>query len=169
MLKNIFNSFFRVNHIRFSSSIVSSSNTIQPIKYEAISESPFVSQPREVWLENMDTAEVKRLRLMTLHPEIFADTPRIDVIHRNVHWQKMYRFISFAHTKTRAECRGGGKKKFNWIFKYFYFYSTQAESHGLKRVREEHEREVLEPITSKEVALLTVHDHQLSTSTCFLS
>jgi large subunit ribosomal protein L4 len=48
--------------------------------------------------------------MMQLHPKIFASTPRIDLIHLNVQWQKDFRRVSFAHTKTRAEVRGGGRK-----------------------------------------------------------
>ncbi|KAG5678726.1 hypothetical protein PVAND_008374 [Polypedilum vanderplanki] len=72
--------------------------------------SKFLPEPREVWIENLDTEETNRLGLMKLHPEVFADTPRIDIVQRNVQWQKMYRFVSFAHSKTRAEKRGGGRK-----------------------------------------------------------
>jgi hypothetical protein len=113
MLKNIFNSFLRVPHARFSSTIATTQSIYNPENYKAVSESPFVPKPREVWLENFDTEDVQRLDLLTLNPEIFADTPRIDLIHKNAHWQRMYRFVSFAHSKTRAECRGGGKKKIN--------------------------------------------------------
>lgn len=111
MLKNIFNSILRVPQARFSSSIASSSSIINPNNYKPISESPFVSKPREVWLENFDTEEVQRLDILNLSPEIFADTPRIDIIQRNAHWQRIYRFVSFANTKTRAEVRGGGKRE----------------------------------------------------------
>lgn len=50
-------------------------------------------KPREVWLENLDTVERKKLGLMFLHPEIYAAPPRIDIIHQNVRWQRMYRFV----------------------------------------------------------------------------
>lgn len=48
--------------------------------------------------------------MMELNPKIFAATPRIDLIHSNVRWQTMYRRVSFAHTKSRAEVKGGGRK-----------------------------------------------------------
>ncbi|GAB1869381.1 Large ribosomal subunit protein uL4m [Camponotus japonicus] len=67
-------------------------------------------KPRQVWLENLDTVEEKKLGLITLHPHIYAAAPRIDIIHQNVRWQKMYRWVCYAHTKTRAEVRGGGRK-----------------------------------------------------------
>jgi len=66
--------------------------------------------PREVWVENLDTIEEKKLGLMGLHPEVFATAPRIDIIHQNATWQRKYRYVSFAHTKTRSEVRGGGRK-----------------------------------------------------------
>lgn len=109
MLKNIFNSILRVPHVRFCASLAPSSSIINPSHSKPITDSPFVSKPREVWLENFDTEDVQRLGILTLNPQIFADTPRIDIIYRNVQWQKMYRFVSFAHSKTRAECRGGGE------------------------------------------------------------
>lgn len=65
---------------------------------------------RQIWIENMNTAHVERNGLMELHPSVFAVQPRIDIIHQNVTWQKKYRYVSFAHSKTRAEVRGGGKK-----------------------------------------------------------
>ncbi|GAB0093405.1 39S ribosomal protein L4, mitochondrial [Sergentomyia squamirostris] len=67
-------------------------------------------KPREIWVENFDTAESKKLEIMELHPEVFAAMPRIDVIQQNVEWQRKYRYVSFAHAKQRFEVRGGGRK-----------------------------------------------------------
>ncbi|KOB65045.1 Ribosomal protein L4, partial [Operophtera brumata] len=71
---------------------------------------PLYTKPREVWIENLDTIEEKKLGLFELHPMVYAAAPRLDIIHRNVVWQKKYRWVSWAHTKTRAEVRGGGRK-----------------------------------------------------------
>lgn len=49
--------------------------------------------PREVWLENLDTVQRKKLGLVRLHPHVFGASPRIDIIHQNVQWQRMYRFV----------------------------------------------------------------------------
>lgn len=106
MLKNILNSAFRLNSTRFATSIASTNSH----KYTATSESPFVSSPREVWLENINTEEIERLDLITLHPDIFAKSPRLDIIQRNAQWQRLYRFVSFANSKVRSEVRGGGRK-----------------------------------------------------------
>ena len=106
MLKSILNSAFRLNSARFATSLASTSTH----KSSAIQESPFVPKPREVWLENIDTEETERLDLITLHPDIFAKSPRLDIIHRNAQWQRLYKFVSFAHTKVRSEVRGGGRK-----------------------------------------------------------
>lgn len=71
---------------------------------------PVYTKPREVWIENLDSIEEEKLGLFELHPSVYAATPRIDIIHRNVIWQRKYRWVSWAHTKTRAEVRGGGRK-----------------------------------------------------------
>ncbi|XP_026733010.1 39S ribosomal protein L4, mitochondrial [Trichoplusia ni] len=71
---------------------------------------PQYTKPREVWIENIDTIEEQKLGLFELHPLVYAASPRIDIIHQNVIWQKKIRFVSWAHTKTRAEVRGGGRK-----------------------------------------------------------
>ncbi|XP_032680424.1 39S ribosomal protein L4, mitochondrial [Odontomachus brunneus] len=81
---------------------------LSKVQYD--NESSFYQKPRQVWLENLDTVKEKKLGFITLHPHIFATTPRIDIIHHNVKWQRLYRWVSYAHAKTRAEMRGGGRK-----------------------------------------------------------
>nr|CAG4648275.1 EOG090X0EDZ [Moina brachiata]SVE93282.1 EOG090X0EDZ [Moina brachiata] len=71
---------------------------------------PRYRSPRQVWISNLDTVEEEKLGLIDLHPEVFADKPRVDVIHENVRWQQLYRHVSYAHTKMRYEVRGGGRK-----------------------------------------------------------
>ncbi|XP_012234005.1 large ribosomal subunit protein uL4m [Linepithema humile] len=82
--------------------------TISKIQYD--DENNLYQKPREVWLENLDTVQEKKLGLITLHPHIYAAAPRIDIIYENIRWQRMYRWVCYAHTKTRAEVRGGGRK-----------------------------------------------------------
>lgn len=41
----------------------------------------------------MDTVEEEKLGLIDLHPEVFAERPRVDIIHENARWQQMYRFV----------------------------------------------------------------------------
>lgn len=53
----------------------------------------FYIKPRQAWIENLDTIEEKKLGLMTLHPDIFGAQPRVDVIHENVRWQQLYRYV----------------------------------------------------------------------------
>lgn len=65
---------------------------------------------RQVWIENLDTVAERKRGLLELHPAVFAAAPRLDVIHQNVEWQRKYRYVSFASTKSRAEVRGGGRK-----------------------------------------------------------
>lgn len=70
----------------------------------------FMRSCRQAWIENFDTVEDRRLGFMELHPDVFAAQPRTDIIFENIEWQSKYRYVSFAHTKTRAEVRGGGRK-----------------------------------------------------------
>ncbi|CAG5134864.1 unnamed protein product [Candidula unifasciata] len=66
--------------------------------------------PRLSWVESMDTYEGTKLGMIDLHPDVFAIYPRIDVLHKNVHWQKMYRHIDYNFEPSRAEMPGGGRK-----------------------------------------------------------
>jgi len=52
----------------------------------------------------------KKLGLVTLHPEIFAMKPRVDILWQNIRWQKMYQHVNYVHAKNRAEMKGGGRK-----------------------------------------------------------
>lgn len=71
---------------------------------------PIYENPRQAWIENFDSLDALKLGIVDLHPDVFAANPRIDVIHQNVRWQRLYRYVSFAHTKVRSEVRGGGRK-----------------------------------------------------------
>ncbi|XP_055542280.1 39S ribosomal protein L4, mitochondrial [Wyeomyia smithii] len=81
----------------------------QPQPLQPLAVSP-LRVPRSVWIENLDTIEEQKLGIAELSCEVFGATPRIDIVHQNVHWQRMYRFVSFSHSKTRNEVRGGGRK-----------------------------------------------------------
>ncbi|KAH8241051.1 hypothetical protein KR026_010945 [Drosophila bipectinata] len=65
---------------------------------------------RQAWIENTDAVQERKVGLIELHPDVFAAQPRVDIIQENVEWQRKYRYVSFAQTKTRAEVRGGGRK-----------------------------------------------------------
>uniref|UniRef100_A0A2M4BWU6 Large ribosomal subunit protein uL4m n=1 Tax=Anopheles marajoara TaxID=58244 RepID=A0A2M4BWU6_9DIPT len=66
--------------------------------------------PREVWLESLGTVQEQKLGILSLDNAVFGASPRIDIVHQNIEWQRKYRFVSFAHSKTRNEVRGGGRK-----------------------------------------------------------
>ncbi|XP_030383676.1 39S ribosomal protein L4, mitochondrial [Scaptodrosophila lebanonensis] len=65
---------------------------------------------RQAWIENTDAVKERKVGIIELHPDVFAAQPRVDIIQENIEWQRKYRYVSFAHTKTRAEVRGGGRK-----------------------------------------------------------
>ncbi|XP_011303856.1 39S ribosomal protein L4, mitochondrial isoform X2 [Fopius arisanus] len=117
LFRNIKRSYDQVSKV---SSVVESQlvnnvnnvNNVKPIitsrKY--LDEDYLYIQKRQVWIENLDTVEEKKLGLSELHPAIFADRPRIDVLYQNIRWQRMYKYVNFAHGKSRAEMPGGGRK-----------------------------------------------------------
>lgn len=70
---------------------------------------PFVA-PKQAWLENLDTVNSEKLGIIDLHPDIFGAPPRLDMLHRNVKWQQLYKYINYDWEPTRAEVRGGGRK-----------------------------------------------------------
>lgn len=89
-----------------------SNNASEPVvsKQKTWEFTPKYQDPCQVWVENFDTIDENKLEIIELHPEIFAANPRIDIIHQNAKWQTLYRYVSYAHTKSRFEVRGGGKK-----------------------------------------------------------
>ena len=68
-------------------------------------------EPRQVWVENLDTGEDSGI--MELHPDVFSVYPRMDIIHDNVMWQSKYNVVNYNHTKSVREMiytYGGGAK-----------------------------------------------------------
>ncbi|KAF7997746.1 hypothetical protein HCN44_009144 [Aphidius gifuensis] len=88
------------------------SNNTTPIisvnKY--LNEELLYQKKRQVWIENLDTINEKKVGIVELHPEIYAAKPRIDSLWENIRWQRYYKFVSFAHAKTRAEKAGSTRK-----------------------------------------------------------
>jgi len=59
---------------------------------------------REGWIENLNTIENDNTNeLMKLHPDVWAIRPRLDIIHRNLEWQKWYKRIDWEYVKDRYE------------------------------------------------------------------
>ncbi|XP_019600546.2 large ribosomal subunit protein uL4m isoform X2 [Rhinolophus sinicus] len=71
---------------------------------------PVHRRPVQAWVESLRGYEQERVGLAELHPDVFSTAPRLDILHQVAIWQKNFRRISYAKTKTRAEVRGGGRK-----------------------------------------------------------
>ncbi|CAG0912804.1 unnamed protein product [Notodromas monacha] len=74
---------------------------------------PQYEKPRLAWVESL--ADIRggpeTVRgIVHLHPEIFADTPDLTIIHRNMVWQRKYKEVEWHSVKSRAEMSGGGRK-----------------------------------------------------------
>lgn len=118
IFRNIINKLQGVSHQALKYCTVVENQVVQKVqqnvpiisKVQYNDENLFYQKPRQVWLENFDTIKEKKIGFVTLHPHIFATTPRIDIIHQNIRWQRMYRWVCFTHSKTRAEMKGGGRK-----------------------------------------------------------
>lgn len=66
--------------------------------------------PVRTWVQTLMKPTDEALGLTELHPDVFAVPPRLDILHQVEIWQKNFKRISHANTKTRAEVRGGGRK-----------------------------------------------------------
>ncbi|XP_005859268.1 PREDICTED: 39S ribosomal protein L4, mitochondrial [Myotis brandtii] len=71
---------------------------------------PLHRRPVQAWVESLRGFEQERVGLADLHPDVFSTVPRLDILHQVAMWQKNFKRISYAKTKTRAEVRGGGRK-----------------------------------------------------------
>ncbi|KAI4541678.1 hypothetical protein MG293_008820 [Ovis ammon polii] len=71
---------------------------------------PLHRRPVQAWVESLRGYEQERVGLTELHPDVFSTAPRLDILHQVAIWQKNFKRISYAKTKTRAEVRGGGRK-----------------------------------------------------------
>lgn len=113
MFQSVLRSIFKTPVKGFCTSVISNPavSAVSPIIVPAPNQFNNKYQvSRQAWIQNFDAIERKNIGIAELHPTIFASSPRIDIIHDNIVWQRKYRFVSFAHTKTRAEKRGGGRK-----------------------------------------------------------
>jgi len=70
-------------------------------------------EPRQVWVQSLETQRWEGRDILDLHPDVFAVYPRIDIIHRNLVWQSKYNVVNYAHCKGVREMiytYGGGRK-----------------------------------------------------------
>uniref|UniRef100_A0A1I7ZT02 Large ribosomal subunit protein uL4m n=1 Tax=Steinernema glaseri TaxID=37863 RepID=A0A1I7ZT02_9BILA len=70
---------------------------------------PFVEKP-QAWVTSLSSVVEERSTIVDLHPDIFRVAPRLDLLHRNITWQSVYRNVQMTKMLTRAEMTGGGKK-----------------------------------------------------------
>lgn len=85
---------------------------------EVITAGEFYEKPKQVWLENLDTVKEKKLGLVNLHPDVFGAQPRIDILHQNIRWQRMYKYVvsrSFHFSITLAKPHRFFKLINRWI------------------------------------------------------
>jgi len=98
-----------------SPSYLSTSSPAQKIRVDpAVLDIPVqYNVEREVWVESLATKETQLTSIMSLHPEVWAVYPRMDVIHANMQWQQKYNVVNYNHVKNVKEmiyAYGGGAK-----------------------------------------------------------
>lgn len=71
---------------------------------------PIHKSPVIKWADSLSNLEPTFEEVVCLHPKLFDVHPKMDIIHQVVQWQKTYREVDYAWTRTRAEI-GKGKKK----------------------------------------------------------
>lgn len=71
---------------------------------------PKVTPVREVWLENMSSLESIKLSLVTLHPSVWGQFPRVDIIKENHRWQTLYKKIDWTWMPVREELSYNNRK-----------------------------------------------------------
>lgn len=69
--------------------------------------------PLRTWVQTLESRDSEPQGLVELHPDVFGVPARLDILYQVEMWQRSYKRISYASTKTRAEVRGGGKKPWN--------------------------------------------------------
>ncbi|EYB96777.1 hypothetical protein Y032_0147g2603 [Ancylostoma ceylanicum] len=85
------------------------SRTPSSTQSSKVLKSPFAEVP-QAWLTSFDAVEDRKLGIVDLHPDIFRVSPRLDILHRNLTWQSVYRNVQLTKQLTRAEMPGGGRK-----------------------------------------------------------
>ena len=71
---------------------------------------PNVTPIREVWVENMTGIESTKLAIASLHPSVWGEFPRTDIIQENHKWQTLYKHIDWLWMPTRKELPGSNRK-----------------------------------------------------------
>ncbi|WAR10977.1 RM04-like protein [Mya arenaria] len=72
---------------------------------------PYV-EPKQAWLENMNTIRTEKLGIIDLHPDVFSAPPRLDILYENIKWQQLYREINYERALTKGDMDKGRRKPF---------------------------------------------------------
>ncbi|TGZ48828.1 hypothetical protein CRM22_010951 [Opisthorchis felineus] len=105
--------------IHSSDEVNTPANSYPLITARTLAKSAYCSpgrQPRQAWLETLKPGpHVPSLHppvgMVDLHPDVFAATPRLDLVHQNLHWQAHYRMTDWRCITTRAELPYRSRRK----------------------------------------------------------
>lgn len=96
---------------------------------------------REVWLESLETVPEKKLGLVSLHPDIFATRPRMDILWQNIRWQRMYQHVvspgldlHCRNSSVNQLCRRHSRSThYEYLFDYSFFLFIIKETNFLHK------------------------------------
>lgn len=71
---------------------------------------PKLTPVREQWIYNFETLAPVRVGLTQLHPRVFGIFPRLDMLHYNVEWQRLYKNVDYLKMPTPREFRTMNKR-----------------------------------------------------------
>ena len=103
------------------------------------------SPAREAWIEDLTTVgDDNSNQIVKLHPDVWAVTPRLDIIQKNVNWQLFYKRVDYDYQKDRYEMsysrrrrpwpqKGMGRARHATTTSPIWFYGGAA--HGNKGPR----------------------------------
>jgi len=82
-------------------------------KFDLNEYKPQYGRKQEAWLQTLKSQQEQNLNIISLHQDVFAVYPRVDIIHQNIVWQQKYNRIDHNHVKNVKEMihwHGGGGK-----------------------------------------------------------
>ena len=81
-----------------------------PLVRRCVNKVPINKRPIRAWVDNLNEAHPSNDKAAELHPSVFGVHPRMDILNEVVKWQKVYRVMDYAWSRTRADM-GRGKQK----------------------------------------------------------
>ena len=77
---------------------------------QCVDKIPLNKRPIRVWVDNLTEPHPLQDKAAELHPNVFGVHPRMDILNEVVKWQKIYREMDYAWSRTRSDMGRGHRK-----------------------------------------------------------